>query len=54
MAPTARSHRWRRTDVVPWSVLTAVKTKSEKNRILPVFHLDQMALNQKTQRIRVS
>ena len=41
-----------RTDVVPWSVLTAVKTKNEKNRILPVFNLDQMALNQKTQRIQ--
>jgi hypothetical protein len=41
-----------RTDVVPWSVLTAVKTKNEKNRILPVFTLDQMALNQKTQRIQ--
>lgn len=41
-----------RTDVVPWSVLTAVKTKTEKNRILPVFNLDQMALNQKTQRIQ--
>jgi hypothetical protein len=41
-----------RGDVVPWSVLTAVKTKNEKNRILPVFTLDQMALNQKTQRIQ--
>ena len=41
-----------RTDVVPWSVLTAVKTKNDKNRILPVFNLDQMALNQKTQRIQ--
>ena len=41
-----------RSDVVPWSVLTAVKTKNEKNRILPVFTLDQMALNQKTQRIQ--
>ncbi|AYQ26678.1 MULTISPECIES: DUF3299 domain-containing protein [unclassified Polaromonas] len=41
-----------RTDVVPWSVLTAVKTKTEKNRILPVFNLEQMALNQKTQRIQ--
>jgi hypothetical protein len=41
-----------RGDVVPWSVLTAVKTKNEKNRILPVFNLDQMALNQKTQRIQ--
>lgn len=41
-----------RADVVPWSVLTAVKTKNDKNRILPVFNLDQMALNQKTQRIQ--
>jgi hypothetical protein len=41
-----------RTDVVPWSVLTAVKTKTEKNRILPVFEPQQVALNQKTQRIQ--
>ena len=41
-----------RTDVVPWSVLTAVKTKTEKNRILPVFEPQQIALNQKTQRIQ--
>ncbi|MEO8390230.1 MAG: DUF3299 domain-containing protein [Polaromonas sp.] len=41
-----------RSDVVPWSVLTAVKTKNDKNRILPVFNLEQMALNQKTQRIQ--
>lgn len=41
-----------RSDVVPWSVLTAVKTKTEKNRILPVFEPQQMALNQKTQRIQ--
>ena len=41
-----------RDDVVPWSVLTAVKTKNEKNRILPVFSLNQLALNQKTQRIQ--
>ncbi|MGH6639216.1 MAG: DUF3299 domain-containing protein [Polaromonas sp.] len=41
-----------RDDVVPWSVLTAVKTKNEKNRILPVFNLNQLALNQKTQRIQ--
>ncbi|WP_332775962.1 DUF3299 domain-containing protein [Polaromonas sp.] len=41
-----------RDDVVPWSVLTAVKTKTDKNRILPVFNLGQMALNQKTQRIQ--
>ena len=41
-----------RTDVVPWSVLTEVKTKNEKNKILPVFAMGQMALNQKTQRIQ--
>ena len=41
-----------RDDVVPWSVLTAVKTKNDKNRILPIFTLGQMALNQRTQRIQ--
>lgn len=41
-----------RDDVVPWSVLTAVKTKNEKNRILPVFNPPQLALNQTTQRIQ--
>lgn len=42
----------KRTDVVPWPVLTSVKTKNEKNRILPVFANEQVALNQKTQRIQ--
>lgn len=41
-----------RADVVPWPVLTSVKTKTEKNRILPVFELAQMQLHQKTQRIQ--
>jgi hypothetical protein len=41
-----------RQDVIPWSVLTDVKTKTEKNRILPVFNTSQTALNQKTQRIQ--
>ncbi len=41
-----------RDDVVPWSVLTTVKTRNEKNRILPVFNANQMALNQKTQRVQ--
>ena len=41
-----------RNDVIPWSVLTDVKTKNEKNRILPVFTSSQTALNQKTQRIQ--
>jgi len=41
-----------RADVVPWPVLTSVKTRTEKNRILPVFDLAQMQLHQKTQRIQ--
>ena len=41
-----------RNDVVPWSVLTSVKTKNEKNRILPVFTRDQTALGDKIQRIQ--
>ena len=41
-----------RTDVVPWSVLTDVKTKKDKNRILPVFTASQMGMNEKTQRIQ--
>ncbi len=41
-----------RADVVPWSVLTAVKTRAENNRLLPAFEKAQLALNQKTQRIQ--
>ena len=41
-----------RNDVLPWSVLTDVKTKSEKNRLLPNFPANVVALNQKTQRIQ--
>ena len=41
-----------RADVVPWSVLTDVKTKNDKNRILPVFNMGQLELNQKTQRVQ--
>ena len=41
-----------RADVLPWSVLTAVKTKVEKNRVLPVFPPNIQALNQKSQRIQ--
>lgn len=41
-----------RSDVVPWSVLTDVKTKNEKNRILPVFSQSQLGMNGKTQRIQ--
>lgn len=41
-----------RADVVPWAVLTDIKTKTEKNKITPVFSMGQMALNQKSQRIQ--
>ena len=41
-----------RADVVPWSVLTAVKTRAEKDRLLPAFDKSQLALNDKTQRIQ--
>ena len=41
-----------RADVLPWSVLTAIKTKNEKNRILPVFPASVQALNAKSQRIQ--
>jgi hypothetical protein len=41
-----------RTDVVPWSVLTDVKTRVEKNRVFPVFPAPVVALNNKTQRIQ--
>lgn len=41
-----------RNDVLPWSMLTDVKTKAEKNRLLPVFPAPVVALNQKTQRIQ--
>ncbi|MDP3247387.1 MAG: DUF3299 domain-containing protein [Polaromonas sp.] len=41
-----------RDDVLPWSVLTDVKTKREKNRILPVFNTGQLGMNGKTQRIQ--
>ena len=41
-----------RNDVIAWSVLTDVKTKTEKNRILPIFTASQTALHQKTQRIQ--
>ncbi|MBA3594495.1 MAG: DUF3299 domain-containing protein [Polaromonas sp.] len=41
-----------RDDVLAWSVLTDVKTKNEKNRILPVFNASQLDMNGKTQRIQ--
>jgi uncharacterized protein len=41
-----------RGDVVPWSVLTDIKTKTDKNKITPVYTMGQMALNQKTQKVQ--
>jgi len=41
-----------RTDVVPWSVLTDVKTQNQNRRIVPIYPMAVMALNQKTQRIQ--
>jgi uncharacterized protein len=41
-----------RADTVPWSVLTSIKTKTEKNKITPVFSMDQLALNQRSQRVQ--
>ncbi|WP_239024383.1 DUF3299 domain-containing protein [Ramlibacter humi] len=41
-----------RGDVVPWSVLTSVKTKVDKNRVLPAFQAEQLALQQKPQRVQ--
>ena len=41
-----------RADVLPWSMLSDVKTKSVKNRLLPVFPAPVASLNQKTQRIQ--
>ncbi len=41
-----------RGDVVPWSVLSDVKTKAVKNRLLPNFPPAVQALNDKIQRIQ--
>ncbi|HWP11691.1 MAG TPA: DUF3299 domain-containing protein [Ramlibacter sp.] len=41
-----------RADVVPWSVLSGVKTRAEKDRLLPAFEQAQLVLGQKTQRIQ--
>ena len=41
-----------RGDVVPWTLLTSVKTKVEKNKVLPAFEQPQLALHQKTQRVQ--
>ncbi len=41
-----------RADVLPWSLLTDVKTRVEKNRMLPVFPANVQALNLKSQRVQ--
>jgi uncharacterized protein len=41
-----------RSDVLAWSMLTAITTKNEKNKILPVFGQQQLALHQKTQKVQ--
>ena len=41
-----------RADVLPWSVLTAVKTRVEKNRVMPVFPVSIQQLNKKSQRVQ--
>jgi uncharacterized protein len=41
-----------RADVLAWSVLSAVTTRNEKNRLLPVFPSDVLALNKKSQRVQ--
>jgi uncharacterized protein len=42
----------KREDVLAWSLLTAITTKNEKNKILPVFGQQQLALHQKTQKVQ--
>ncbi len=41
-----------RSDIVPWSVLTGVKTRNDKNRLLPAFGASQLTLHQKIQRVQ--
>ena len=41
-----------RTDVVSWELLTAVQTRTEKNKLLPLFSKEQLALSQKPQRVQ--
>ena len=41
-----------RSDIVPWSVLTGVKTRNDKNRLLPAFGASQLTLHQKVQRVQ--
>jgi hypothetical protein len=41
-----------RSDVLPWSMLTNVKTRVAKNRVLPVFPAEIQALDGTTQRVQ--
>lgn len=41
-----------RADVVPWSVLTAVRAKTVNKRVLPAFPLEVNLMNQTTRRIQ--
>ena len=41
-----------RVDVLAWSMLTAIKTKVDKNRVVPIFPSDVQALNKKTLRVQ--
>ena len=41
-----------RADVLSWSTLTTIKTKVEKNRMLPVFTPEVQALDKKVQRVQ--
>ena len=41
-----------RSDVLPWSMLSDVKTKAVKSRLLPNFPAAVQALNDKTQRVQ--
>lgn len=41
-----------RSDVLPWSTLTDVKTKAVKNRLLPAFPPTVQALSDKVQRVQ--
>lgn len=50
MSPFAQLQE--RSDVLPWSMLTSLKTKTENNKIVPVFSIPQMALNLKIQKVQ--
>ena len=41
-----------RADVLPWSILTNVTTKVEKNAVIPVYPSTITALDQKSQRVQ--